>query len=104
MRQNMAAGTVQNDLYHGIYKNIKNLLTYGDTKVIIYVSPKGRRFLYLSPRTGRPTNDPKTHETRIRMSDKEVGKLEYCCEKTGMSKADVIRRGIELVYKEVSEK
>nr|DAW12492.1 MAG TPA: SeqA protein N-terminal domain [Caudoviricetes sp.] len=38
------------------------------------------------------------------MSDKEVGKLEYCCEKTGMSKADVIRRGIELVYKEVSEK
>ena len=23
MRQNMAAGTVQNDLYHGIYKNIK---------------------------------------------------------------------------------
>ena len=44
----------------------------------------------MSPRTGRPTNDPKTHETRIRMSDKEVGKLEYCCEKTGMSKADVI--------------
>ena len=79
-------------------------MTYGDTKVIIYVSPKERGFLYLSHRTGRPTNDPKTHETRIRMSDKEVGKLEYCCEKTGMSKADVIRRGIELVYKEVSEK
>lgn len=58
----------------------------------------------MSPRMGRPTNDPKTHETRIRMSDKDIEKLEFCCKKTGMSKADVIRRGIELVYKEVSEK
>lgn len=66
---------------------------------------KERRFLYLSPRTGRPpSKDPKTHETRIRMSDREVEKLEYCCKKTGMSKADVIRQGIELVYKEVLEK
>lgn len=72
---------------------------------MIYVSPKERRFfIFMSPRMGRPTNDPKTHETRIRMSDKDIEKLEFCCKKTGMSKADVIRRGIELVYKEVSEK
>ena len=59
----------------------------------------------MSPRTGRPpSKDTKKHETRIRMSDNDVEKLEFCCKKTGMSKADVIRRGIELVYKEVSEK
>lgn len=59
----------------------------------------------MSPRTGRPpSKDPKKYETRIRMSDNDVEKLEFCCKKTGMSKADVIRRGIELVYKEVSEK
>lgn len=59
----------------------------------------------MSPRTGRPpSKDPKKNETRIRMSDNDVEKLEFCCKKTGMSKADVIRRGIELVYKEVSEK
>lgn len=58
----------------------------------------------MSPRTGRPTEDPKKHETRIRMSDREIEMLEFCCMKTAMTKADVIRRGIELVYKEVSEK
>lgn len=57
----------------------------------------------MSPRTGRPTKDPKKHETRIRMSDREIEMLETCCEKTGMTKADVIRKGIELVYKEVSK-
>lgn len=57
----------------------------------------------MSPRTGRPTDAPKKHETRIRMSDREIEMLEVCCKKTGMTKADVIRKGIELVYKEVSE-
>ena len=56
----------------------------------------------MSPRTGRPTTDPKKHETRIRMSDKEIEMLEICCKKTGLTKADVIRQGIELVYKKLS--
>ena len=37
----------------------------------------------MSPRTGRPTTDPKTHDTRIRMSDEDVRLLEICCQKTG---------------------
>ena len=49
----------------------------------------------MSPRTGRPTSDPKTHDTRIRMSDDEVRMLNICCEKTGLTKADVIRKGIK---------
>lgn len=52
----------------------------------------------MSPRTGRPTTEPKTHETRIRMSDVDVQMLEICCKETGMTKADVIRQGIKLVY------
>lgn len=55
----------------------------------------------MSPRTGRPTTDPKTHDTRIRMSDEDVRILQICCEKTGMSKADVIRQGIREVYEKV---
>lgn len=57
----------------------------------------------MSPRTGRPTTDPKKHETRIRMSDSDITKLEYCCEKTGLTKADVIRMGIEEVYKKLKK-
>lgn len=57
----------------------------------------------MSPRTGRPTTDPKRHDTRIRMSDEDVEILEYCAKVTGMTKADIIRKGIRLVYEEIKE-
>lgn len=58
----------------------------------------------MSPRTGRPpSKDPKRHETRIRMSDEDVEILEYCCKKTGMSRTDVIRKGIREVYAKIKE-
>lgn len=57
----------------------------------------------LTPRTGRPTNEPKKHETRIRMSDKDIEMLEYCCEVTGKTKAEVIRLGIKKVYTELKK-
>jgi len=55
----------------------------------------------MAPRTGRPTEDPKKHETRIRMSDEDVRLLEICCQKTGLTKAEVIRQGIREVYNKV---
>ena len=57
----------------------------------------------MSPRTGRPTDNPKKHETRIRMSDEDVKILEYCCKVNGMSKADVIRQGIREVYDKIKK-
>lgn len=57
----------------------------------------------MSPRTGRPTNNPKKHETRIRMSDEDVNILEYCCKITGKSKSDVIRDGIREVYAKIKK-
>lgn len=58
----------------------------------------------MSPRTGRPTNDPKNNQYRIRLSDREVEMLEVCCRKTGLSKSDIVRKGIEKIYKEVTKK
>jgi len=57
----------------------------------------------MSPRTGRPTDDPKKHETRIRMSDEDVRILEWCCKATGLSKAEVIRQGIREVYDKIKK-
>lgn len=57
----------------------------------------------MSPRTGRPTDDPKKHETRIRMSDKDILMLEYCSKVTGKSKSDIIREGIREVYKKIKK-
>lgn len=51
------------------------------------------------PRTGRPpSKDPKDHETRVRMSGTDVEKLDYCCKVLGLTKAEVIRQGIEKMY------
>ena len=53
----------------------------------------------MSPRTGRPPSEnPKKNDTRIRMSDEDVKKLDYCCKVFGLTKADVIRLGIKTVY------
>jgi len=52
----------------------------------------------MSPRTGRPTDDPKKHETRIRMSDEDVRLLEACSKALGTTKAEVIRLGIREIY------
>ena len=57
----------------------------------------------MSPRTGRPTNDPKTLNTRIRLSDEDVKRLNFCCEKTGLKKSEIIRLGIKEVYDKLNE-
>lgn len=57
----------------------------------------------MSPRTGRPTDNPKNHETRIRMSDEDVAMLEYCAKATGKSKSDIIREGIREVYNKIKK-
>ena len=59
----------------------------------------------VSPAHGRPpSKDPKIHDTKIRMSDKDIEMLDYCCEKTGKKKAEIIRIGIKKVYDELKEK
>lgn len=52
----------------------------------------------MQKKMGRPTTDPKTLNTRIRLSEEDVRKLEMCSQKLNTTKADVIRMGIELVY------
>lgn len=52
---------------------------------------------------GRPTDDPKTLNTRVRLSENDVKMLEYCSEKTGLTKSEIIRRGIEVVYNKIKK-
>lgn len=56
----------------------------------------------MSPK-GRPTDDPKTLSTRIRLSEEDVQRLEYCAEKTGMTKSEIIRLGIREVYEKLKK-
>ena len=52
---------------------------------------------------GRPTSDPKTLNTRIRLSQIDTEKLEYCCKETGKKKSEIIREGIDKVYIELKK-
>ena len=59
----------------------------------------------MTPAHGRPpSKDPKRNDTRIRLTDSEAQKLDYCSKMTGMTKADVFRKGIDMVYAEVTKK
>ncbi len=57
----------------------------------------------MSPRTGRPTTDRKGNWTGFRLSDKDIEKLDFCARKTGLSKAEIVRQGIDLIYKKLQE-
>lgn len=57
----------------------------------------------LASKLGRPTDDPKILSTRIRLSSKDLERLEFCVERTGLKKSDIIRLGIQKVYDELAK-
>lgn len=50
---------------------------------------------------GRPTNDPKSYRVSFRLSEEDVEKINFCTEKTGKSKTDIIRNGISEIYNKI---
>lgn len=58
----------------------------------------------MSPRTGRPTTEPKDKFLKIRVSQNDLDKLNEVADKKGISKTEVIRNGINLQYEEVKGK
>lgn len=55
----------------------------------------------MSPK-GRPTDDPKTINYKLRLSEEDVRKLQYCVEKTGKRRSEIIRLGIDEVFRHLS--
>lgn len=58
----------------------------------------------MSPRTGRPTEEPKHNRKSYRLSNSDIEKLKFCMKQTSMNETDIIRKGINLVYSEVTKK
>lgn len=57
----------------------------------------------MSPRTGRPTDDPKHSTVKIRISDEDIKRLDFISEKTGLSKSDILRQGIREIYERLKK-
>ncbi len=57
-----------------------------------------------SKKTGRPTSDnPKNETIKIRVDQTILNKLDTCTEKLNTTRSDIVRRGIELMYKELQK-
>ena len=54
----------------------------------------------MSPRIGRPTDEPKTKRMEVRLSVLDDIKLEYCRETLGLNKTEIKKKGIDMVYQQ----
>ncbi len=54
-------------------------------------------------KVGRPTDNVKDFMLRTRMDKETVDKLEYLSKELKLSKAEIVRRGINKQYKEIKK-
>lgn len=53
---------------------------------------------------GRPTDDPKTYIRSVRFSDADKAKIDYCIERTGLTAPEIIRKGVDAIYRSLTSK
>lgn len=58
----------------------------------------------MSPRTGRPTENPKIHRLEIRLTDEEDERIESLVKHFGTNKTEILMRGLQLVELQVENK
>lgn len=57
----------------------------------------------MSPRTGRPTDNPKTEEIKVRATKEDKELLKECCDKLKQTQYEVVMNGIRMVYEETKK-
>lgn len=57
----------------------------------------------VSPRTGRPTTNPKINWVGFKLSNNDIEKLNYYVKETGISKAEIVGKGIGMVYQQITK-
>lgn len=59
----------------------------------------------MDKKRGRPKSEnAKLEQYRLRMNTEELQMLEWCCQQTGKSKADILRIGLRSVYESLQDK
>ncbi len=57
----------------------------------------------MSPRTGRPTNNPRPNKISIRISDADKKTLDIYCEQEQVNKTEAISRGIKKLESDIKK-
>ncbi len=57
----------------------------------------------MSPRTGRPTNNPKNNKITVRLDDKSTKIMELYCKQENIEKAEAVRRGLKKLESDIKK-
>lgn len=57
----------------------------------------------MSPRTGRPTDNPKSNPIHVRLDEESTEILRKYCEQEGIKKTEGIRRGIKMLESKIKK-
>lgn len=52
---------------------------------------------------GRPTTNPRNIELKVRISNEDKERLDYCTKNSNKTKSEIVREGIEKVYSEIKK-
>ena len=52
----------------------------------------------------RLTDNPKDYTLRVRMDERTLEKLDVCCKEQGLSRSEVVRKGIDEQYAKTENK
>ena len=67
------------------------------------VATKGGEYISEQKKMGRPTDNPKTTMFRVRLDEESIQKLDESAESLNITKSDVVRKGIDLVHKNLKK-
>ncbi len=57
----------------------------------------------MSPRTGRPTDNPKNNKITVRLDDKSTKIMELYCKQENIEKAEAVRRGLKKLESDIKK-
>lgn len=57
----------------------------------------------MNAKMGRPTNNPRVVQTRIRMTEEEARMLEECAKSLNTTKTEIVISGIKKVYADIKK-
>lgn len=57
----------------------------------------------MSPRTGRPTDNPKTNKITVRLDEESTKIMNQYCKQESIEKAEAVRRGLKKLKADIKE-
>lgn len=57
----------------------------------------------MSPKTGRPTDNPKTNKITVRLDEESTRIMNQYCKQESIEKAEAVRRGLKKLKADIKE-